>query len=139
MIYNTSYFDPEIKEKIDQSVGKAFSLIQRIKLGGIGSARMMIDETSPNLQKLLPKVEIINYASVELRPTGIIIHFKNNTVHYSWVIPYYKLHLYQSKTLSIHADGSFFKFKKEFLKANHLKFFTKIQALKSNALHPIAP
>lgn len=129
-VFDTSYFEPDIKLEIDHLVGKSYGFLERIKMGGIGSRRMMITEACPRLQQLLPLVATLNYASVELRPKGIIVHFKNNTIHYSWVIPYYKLHIYQSSTLSIHADGAFLKFNPEYTTKAHYEFFKKMLSIK---------
>ena len=37
MLFNISYNDEKIRIKIDNLVGKPFSLIERLKKGGIGS------------------------------------------------------------------------------------------------------
>ena len=49
-------------------IGSSFSLVQKLKMKGVGSKRMIIDEVSPNMQSMINKVSDINYANIELRP-----------------------------------------------------------------------
>lgn len=109
MIFDTSYYDPEIKKIIDETLGKSYSFMDRIKLKGIGSARMEILDCSKDIKDLLPVGFSGNFASIELRPKGIIIHFKKFTEHFSWIIPFYSLSVIQSNSINIHSKGSFIK------------------------------
>jgi len=52
MVHNTTYPDPQITYLINQTVGKPYPFLQRIKMGGIGSKRMNILTLSPSLQKV---------------------------------------------------------------------------------------
>ena len=112
MLFNTSYTDNEITKQINNLVGKPFSFIKAIKLKGIGSKRMIIDEVSPNLHTIVNLVNDINYGSIELRPKGILIHIGKGLQRFAWVIPYYKLVIYKTNGASIHADGKFIHFRK---------------------------
>ena len=48
MIYNTTYHNEDYLQQSKEVVGKAFSFLERLKMGGIGSGRLMIAEISPN-------------------------------------------------------------------------------------------
>ena len=64
MILDTTYYSKELRELIEDIVGKPYSLIQSLKLKGIGSKRLMIDDVSTNMKQNLNKVSDINYANI---------------------------------------------------------------------------
>ncbi|MEN8958165.1 MAG: hypothetical protein ABF242_07930 [Flavobacteriales bacterium] len=119
-----------ITKEINELVGKSFPFMARLTMNGIGSHRMKIEKSSVEIFEKLSKFENIKYGSVELRPKGIIVHFKDNLTHWIWAIPYYKLVIYQTEYDSIHANGNFINFNKFWLKQTNTKFFRKIGNLK---------
>tara|TARA_Y100000589_G_scaffold146561_1_gene140214 strand:+ start:2321 stop:2740 length:420 start_codon:yes stop_codon:yes gene_type:complete len=131
MIYNISYRDREIIKEINDTLGKPFGLIERFKMKGIGSPRFILNSASEEITTRLPSDESLVKVSIELRPSGIIVHFKKFTEHYSWIIPYYKLTIYQSSLLSIYSEEIFMKFITKSLKKPHRKFLTKLIGLKA--------
>ena len=139
MIYDTSYNDQKITRAINVAVGKPFSLKERFKLKGIGSSRLVIDEVSEDIKAKLPTDESVQKASIELRPNGIIIHFKKFTEHFSWAIPYYKLVIYSSENFSIYENNSFIKFSKKTLRKPQLKFIKKLLYQKAVATNNSIP
>ncbi len=131
MLYNTSYRNKEYIKESNDAVGKSYSIIDKIKIGGVGSGRMVIEEFS---QKLAPEnmQEIdVRFANIELRPKGIIIHFPNRLERFSWVIPYYRLVLYSTKTFSVHANGNYIQFKKNKHFLSNKKFISKMTTFKN--------
>ncbi len=126
MLLNISYNDPLIKKKVDSIIGSPFSLKQRWNKKGIGSPRLLIEETSLNIHNLLVLDKNLNFCNVELRPKGIIIRFRSLLETYGLVIPYYKLKLYKGKArqYSIYSDSTFIKVQ-AIKKETHL-FFKKI-------------
>ena len=139
MIYDTSYYDQKITRAINTAVGKPFSLKERFKLKGIGSSRLVINEVSKDIKAKLPTDESVQKASIELRPNGIIIHFKKFTEHFSWAIPYYKLVIYSSENFSIYENDSFIKFSKKPLRKAQLKFIKKVLYQKAIATNNNIP
>ncbi len=134
MLFNTTYNNKEYITESDNMLGNAFSFLEKIKIGGIGSSRLVIEELSPKLQpKNLQKIDV-NYANIELRPKGVILHFTNKLDRYSWIIPYYRLATYSNNTFSIHANGNFIKFTKNKNYQNNKKFIAKMIDLKINHL-----
>ncbi|WP_299247483.1 hypothetical protein [uncultured Lacinutrix sp.] len=126
MVLNTTHTNKENKELLNALVGKAYSFLESLKLKGVGSKRMVIDNISPNLKHLLNTVSDINYTNIELRPKGILIHITKGLQNFTWAIPYYHLVIYKADGSSIHAQGRFIHFKNnKMLKENKL-FFDKL-------------
>lgn len=113
MLLNISYNRPKIKAQIDENVGKAFTLMDRIKLGGIGSGKLVINSTSQQIHNLLILDSYRNVCSIEMRPKGILLSFRSILETYALVIPYHKLHIYkgESEQYSIYMDNYFVKIK----------------------------
>ena len=80
------------------------------------------------------KVSDINYCSIELRPKGILVNITQQINLFSWVIPYYKLVIFNSNTFSIHANGSYIKMVKDKNYSNNKNFISKMLKLKQNSL-----
>ena len=123
-ILNTSYNDPEVKDYIDQTLGKAYSFIDRFQKRGIGSSRMLVSQVTDELRHCLNADHYPTYSSIELRPQGILVHFNRNTITHAWVIPFYSLSIFLSTSLSIHSQGNFVRFKET--DNGDLKFMRKI-------------
>jgi hypothetical protein len=68
MIFNTTYKNEDYDIESAALIGKPFSLMQRIKQGGIGSSRFVIQKISSNLNLSKLKFSEIDYANIELRP-----------------------------------------------------------------------
>lgn len=116
-------------------VGDKFTLFQRIKQGGIGSSRLIIDKTSPKLNLSKLKFSEINYANIELRSKGIIVHYTGKLERFSWIVPYYRLVIYNAQSFSIHANGNFIQFLKNKNYTENKKFIDKMIQLKNEFLN----
>lgn len=130
MILETTYNSKDNKKIIDDLVGKPFSLYQAIKMKGIGSKRMIIDDVSPNLGKYLNTVSDLNYGSIELRPGGILLAINKGLRNFTWIIPYYQFYMYKTNGISIHAQGKFVHFKNNRTHKENEPFFKKLHKLK---------
>lgn len=126
MLINTTHYDKEHKQIIEDLVGAPFSFIQRIKMNGIGSKRMIVDEVSPNLKSIMNAVADLNYANIELRPKGILIMINKGLKNFTWIIPYYQLVIYKVNGSSIHAQGHFVHFRNNKTFKENKKFFDKL-------------
>lgn len=126
MLLNVSYNRPKIKKQIDDAVGKPFSLVERIKMKGIGSGKMFIDSTSIQIHNLLVLDNNQNVCGIEMRPNGILVTFRSLLETYALVIPFYKLKIYkgQSDVYSIYRDDYFIKVKIK--EKQHHKFMQKL-------------
>ena len=130
MIYNTTYNNKEAKEVFEVLLGKPYTFLKALKLGGVGSKRMMIEQVSPKFLSMMNNVSDINYGNIELREKGIIVHINKGLKNYSWAIPFYQLHIYNTQTFSIHAQGNFVQFKKNNLLRENKSFLDKLVDLK---------
>ena len=131
MLVNVSYNNPEITRKIDDLVGKPYTLKQRLKLGGIGSPKLIIRETSVEIRNLLLLDNNRDSCNIELRPKGIILRFRSLLETFALIIPYYKLTLYKGDlaVYSVYKDHHFVKVEAD-TKAVQ-KFFVKLLGLKA--------
>jgi len=126
MLLNVSYNDKKITDRIDTEVGRPFTLKERWALGGIGSPRLFITETSVEIHNLLILDNNRNQCNIELRPKGIIVRFRSLLETFALVIPYYKLTLYKGDLAryTIYRDHYFIKVEADTKAAQ--KFFKKI-------------
>ena len=130
MIFTTTHTNKEAKNLTNDLLGFPFTFYQSLKMGGIGSKRMIIEETSQNLSNYLNKVSDVNYANIELRPGGIIVLLNKGLNNYSWVIPYRQLVIYKTDGTSIHANGRFINFKHNKTFKENKAFFDKLINIK---------
>ena len=123
MILNTTHYNKEHKSTIADLVGSEFSLVQKLRLKGVGSKRMIIDDVSPNMKSLMNIVSDINYGNIELRPKGVLIMINQGLKNFTWVIPFYQLVIYKTNGSSIHAQGRFVHFRDNKTFKENKKFF----------------
>jgi len=126
MLVNVSYNNKEVTRKVDEAVGKPFTLRQRWVMDGIGSPKLFITETSVEIRNLLILDNNTDSCNIEMRPKGIIVRFRSLLETFALVIPYYKLTVYKGDfaIYSIFMDNYFIKVKSD-TKAIQ-KYFRKI-------------
>lgn len=132
MLLNVSYTDKKITEKVDEAVGKPFTLKERFALGGIGSPKLFMTDASIEIQNLLILDNNLNTCNIEMRPKGIIVRFRSLLETYGLIIPYYKLTIYKGDfaVYSIYKDNYFIKVKSD-TKAIQ-KYFRKLLDYKAD-------
>jgi len=132
MLLNISYSNNTITKKIDDEVGKPFTLKERWKMGGIGSPKLEITEASIEIRNLLILDSNADCCNIEMRPKGIIVGFRSLLESYALIIPYYKLTVYKGDfaIYSIYRDNYFIKVKSD-TKAIQ-KFFRKLLDFKAD-------
>ena len=135
MIKNLSYNTKKIKILLLELVGSPFSFIERLKLGGIGSNKLVIADASKEIVELLRMDNNVNYCNIEIRKKGIIIRFKSLLETYGFIIPYYKLVIYkgESDIYSLYKDTNYIKFFVDNKSTSH--FVKKIIRLKTDYLN----
>ena len=135
MLLNVSYNNPDIKEKIDHEVGKTLTLVDRFKLKGSGSPRLIITSVSIDIHNLLILDNNRNTCNIEIRPNGIIVRFRSILETYALVIPFWKLKIYKGKAqeYSIYRDHYFIKVEAKDQNVHH--FFKKLIAYKDDNAH----
>jgi len=132
MLLNVSYNNKAVTKKIEEEVGKPFTLKERWTMNGIGSPKLIITETSIEIRNLLILDSNRDVCNIEMRPNGIIIGFRSLLETYALIIPYYKLSIYkgQASVYSIYRDQYFIKVASD-TKAVQ-KFFKKIMDYKAD-------
>lgn len=80
---------------MEEAVGKSYPLCKRIKLGGVGSRRMVIAACSGDIQRLLALDKYTNYCNLEIRPKGIVVYFRSRLETYALAVPFAELALFQ--------------------------------------------
>lgn len=126
MIINSTYKNNDDKQIIEDLVGRSFTLFESIKMKGVGSKRMIVDDVSPNLKLLMNTVSDTNYANIELRKNGILIYVNKGLKNFTWAIPYYQLVIYKTNGASIHAQGKFIHFRNNKTFKENKGFFNKM-------------
>ncbi len=132
MLVNVSYNNKEITRKVDEEVGKPFTLKERFALKGIGSPKLFIIESSSGIRDLLLLDNNLDCCNIEMRPKGIIVRFRSLLETFALVIPYYKLTIYKGDfaVYSIFRDHHFIKVRSD-TKAIQ-KYFRKILDYKAD-------
>ena len=132
MLVNVSYNNPELRRKIDELVGKPFTLRERWELKGIGSPKLIIAGSSIEIHNLLVLDNNRDSCNIELRPKGIIVRFRSLLETYGLIIPYYKLTLYKGDigVYSVHVDNHFIRVQAD-TKAVQ-KFFVRLLGYKAD-------
>ena len=74
---------------------------------------MIIENFSQNFNRYFKINNSLLYGSIEIREKGVIIRISINHETISWLIPYYKLTIYNSKNFNIYSNEDFIKFRKD--------------------------
>ena len=74
MVFDTTQPNEDFDQCARTKLGPAFSFFDRLRMGRIGSQRMMIQSHSEGFWPLKNNFEDILYGNIELRPSGIILY-----------------------------------------------------------------
>ena len=132
MLLNLSYKDKKIKSNINKEVGDEFNFIEKFKLRGNGSPKLLISDCSSNIDELLSLNNNIKKCNIELRKKGIIIRFRSLLETYGLIVPYYKLKIFKGKKdeISLYKDN--FSVKLKIIGKDVKDFFKKLKEQKYN-------
>ncbi|QLE00514.1 hypothetical protein HX109_02660 [Galbibacter sp. BG1] len=111
MLLNVSYNDPVQKKTLLEEVGPVINLKDRWRIGGTGSPKLFITQSSVAINNLLMLDNNLNTCNIEIRSKGIIIRFRSILETYALVIPFYKLAVYKgnSQEYTFHKDHHFIR------------------------------
>lgn len=126
MIFNTTHRNNEATATINDLVGRPYSFLKSLKIKGTGSKRMIVEDVSMGFKTIMNSVSDINYGNIEIRQKGIIVHIAKGHKNFSWAIPFYQLHIYNTGTFSVHAQGNYVRFKKNKTFKENKKFIDKL-------------
>lgn len=108
MLANVSYKDRALEHQMIELVGHPFGLSERFRLGGIGSPKLWITESSPEIRALLELDNNLDTCNVELRPSGIVLRFRSLLETHALVIPFRQLSLFRSRNAyTLHGAAHF--------------------------------
>ena len=130
MLLNLSYKDKKIKSKINKEVGDEFNFIEKFKLRGNGSPKLLISDCSSNIDELLSLNNNIKKCNIELRKKGIIIRFRSLLETYGLIVPYYKLKIFKGKKNEISLYKDNFSVKLKIVGKDVKNFFKKLKEQK---------
>ena len=132
MILNISYNNKKVKNFINESLGKAYGFMERIKMNGIGSPKLKIKDASMDVKLLLDVNSNSKSCNIEIRPNGILIHFKSILDTYGFVIPFHKLIIFKGdkNTVTFFCDTEFIKITQD--SNASFKFVQKVMDMKIN-------
>ena len=97
MLKNISYNDSKVFDEINNYVGKPYTIFQRLRIGGIGSSKLIINKADSKISNLLNLDNNINKCNIEIRPKGIIIRFRSLLETYGLIIPFLNLNYLREK------------------------------------------
>ena len=72
---------------------------------------MVIDAISDEYKKYLNASHYQSLANIELRPNGILVHFRHKLQAYSWMMSFSDLQIVCDEALTLRAAGKFIRFK----------------------------
>lgn len=134
MVFNVTRTDSNIDRMVNELVGKQFGLLHKIRNGSIGSEPFIIQFCSPDFEIDLEAQAYERKCNLELRPNGIILHFRKKSSSFIWALPFHHLTVYQSgKQTSIYGNTTFVKLVPRMKMKKHSPFIKKLLAAK--ALH----
>ena len=131
-VHNITYKNKEIERQINTELGKAFPFFKKLKIGTIGSRRLIIENFSEGLNQLKMNVSGIQYGNIELRPLGIVVHINKGIYTYAWTIPFYHLSIFNGDFFTLHSQGEFIQFNKIKSMKENKTFIHKLIELKAN-------
>ena len=127
MLINITYANKETDKQIADVVGRPYTLIEKIRMRGVGTSKMQIVEADEKMAELLNISVDTKYCYFELRTKGLIIGFQSISKTYVWVIPFYSLSIYYNGgLLSIYSNTDFMKVKKPFYGSVDKKYLKKV-------------
>ncbi len=130
-LHNITYRDKEVDKLINAEMGKPYPLLKKLKIGGIGSGRFIVENFSQGLNSIKMRVSGIQYANIELRPMGIIVHVNKGLYNYAWTVTYYHLSIYNGEYFSIHSKGEYIQFNRVKAHKQNKKFINKLTLFKA--------
>ncbi len=132
MIFNITYPDKKTDYAIAKIIGKSFSFIDRIKMNGVGCAKLIIKESSPDIYQLISANRDTAYCNMELRQGGILVGFNSTMRIYAWCIPYYHLNMYYNfGALSVYGSKHNIKLSAPFNGSIDKRFIKKVLTQKA--------
>ena len=127
-IFDTTHNLRKTVDEMNALMGESFPFLYRIKQGGIGSKRMIIEETSTIFLPYINPSHYLTYSNIEIRPNGILVHIHKSLDNFAWAILFKDLELlFLDDNLQIESEEEHILFRAGY-KINK-KFFDKLSQL----------
>lgn len=136
MIFDITYRNRKTQLDIESLTGKSFPFLERIKMKGIGTSKLILKTATHNIEKLFLECNDTRYVTIECRPKGIVVGFSTRMKIYVLAIPYYSLSIYYNNgLLTIFSKEYKIKLAPSFNKKIDKTFLSKILMLKAKYLN----
>lgn len=111
MLIKYSYNDKKISAKVRELTGRSYSIWQRLLMNGNGSQRFTLVSGNDEIQEILKSKSTSDpYINIELRPKGMIVHFRVRLDNWALVLPYHLTSVFvQNQQVKLYA-GEWKKF-----------------------------
>ncbi|WP_052595962.1 hypothetical protein [Aureispira sp. CCB-QB1] len=127
-IFDTTHNLRKTVEAMNALMGKSFPFLYRIRQGGIGSKRMIIEASSSVFLPYINPSHYLTYSNIEIRPNGILVHIHKSLDNFAWAILFKDLHLvFVEDDVRIEGEGEYILFRTGY-KINK-NFFDKLAVL----------
>jgi hypothetical protein len=97
MFFDVSYKKKEVEDEIKKLVGRTYTFIEKLKMGGVGSQRFIVSGGNEALTALMEKSSSMHFCNIELRKKGVVIWFRIKLDNYALAIPYHLLLVQKSE------------------------------------------
>jgi hypothetical protein len=105
VIYNVTRTDKNTDREVYNLLGKPFGLLHKLKNGSIGSEPFIIMDCSADFSIDIQSNDYDRKSNIELRPKGIILHYRKKSSSFIWPIAFKDLIIsYSREELGI-SDG----------------------------------
>lgn len=134
MLVKDTFNEKRARRQIEEVAGKKFPLIERVKMRGIGSQRLLIIDASDDISDLLKIDSKRDLCNIELRKGGIVVRFQSKINTYAWPIPWHQLTLFRNgEVMSVYSQSSFVKVVTEHNETLDRGFLLKVLQHKAEA------
>lgn len=88
MIYNVTRTNKNTEREVDNLLGKRFGLLHKLRNGSIGSEPFIITDCSAEFGIDILSNDYDRKCNIELRPKGIILHYRKKSSSFIWPIAF---------------------------------------------------
>lgn len=138
MIIDVSYTSDDNSKKIAEILEDPYGLLQRLKMGGIGSPKLSLTDADADdeVSQLMNRDINRNVCNIELRPKGIIVGFRSHLDPYALLMPYEDLEIIEQDSLAyrIETPTNFVEIRLLKRDKNIRKFMERLQREKDHFL-----
>lgn len=118
----------EHKKQIESVVGN-FSFLNRLRNRSMVLDQVVLQDASPKLHLDIFSDDGLVYASLRLRPKGLLVFLHSGNSQLVWAVPYHHLSVFYAGTLNIHGQGNYIKLRVE--GKGQMPFVSQLMRLKS--------